>query len=86
MLFILGFGEINTLTYGPEPFRRCGNCIGGDGDKLKRCANCEEVYIVAKNVKFWPGKRAIKTSATNASKKILKDQNTYILKIRKRNM
>ncbi|KAM7437669.1 hypothetical protein ABFA07_012709 [Porites harrisoni] len=31
-------------AYGPEPIRRCGNCIGGDGDKLKRCANCEEVY------------------------------------------
>ena len=44
MLFILGFGEINTVTYGPEPIRRCGNCIGGDGNKLKRCANCEEVY------------------------------------------
>ena len=44
MLFILGFGEINTLTYGPKPFRRCGNCIGGDGDKLKRCVNREEVY------------------------------------------
>jgi len=29
---------------GPEPIRRCGNCIAGDGDKLKRCANCEEVY------------------------------------------
>ena len=44
MLFILGFGEINTVTYGPEPIRRCGNCIGADGDKLKRCVNCEEVY------------------------------------------
>ena len=41
-------------------------------------------YIVAKNVKFWLGKRAIKTSATNASKKILKHQNTYILKLRKK--
>ena len=80
MLFILGFGEINTVTYGPEPIRRCGNCIGGDGDKLKRCANCEEVYYS----KFWPGKRAIKTSATSASKKILKHQNTYILKIRRK--
>ena len=48
---------------------------------MKRCANCEEV---AKNVKFWLGKRAIKTSATNASKKILKHQNTYILKLRKK--
>ena len=44
MLFILSFGEINTVTYGPEPFRRCGNCIGEDGEKLKRCANSEEVY------------------------------------------
>ncbi|XP_068700607.1 uncharacterized protein [Montipora capricornis] len=31
-------------SFGVEPIRRCGNCIGGEGDKLKRCANCVEVY------------------------------------------
>ncbi|XP_078373352.1 uncharacterized protein LOC144656965 [Oculina patagonica] len=31
-------------SYGMEPIRRCGNCVGGEGDKLKRCANCEEYY------------------------------------------
>lgn len=29
---------------GMEPIRRCGNCLGGEGEKLKRCANCEEAY------------------------------------------
>lgn len=29
---------------GIEPIRRCGNCVGGEGDKLKRCGNCDEVY------------------------------------------
>ena len=31
-------------TCGIEPIRRCGNCVGGEGDKLKRCGNCDEVY------------------------------------------
>ncbi|XP_020608270.1 uncharacterized protein LOC110046895 [Orbicella faveolata] len=31
-------------TCGMEPIRRCGNCLGGEGEKLKRCGNCEEAY------------------------------------------
>ncbi|XP_032239731.1 uncharacterized protein LOC5514208 [Nematostella vectensis] len=29
---------------GYEPIRRCGHCMGGEGEKLKRCAKCLEVY------------------------------------------
>ncbi|XP_031568313.1 uncharacterized protein LOC116303015 [Actinia tenebrosa] len=29
---------------GIEPIRRCAVCMEGEGEKLKRCANCNEVY------------------------------------------
>ena len=63
---------------GSEPVRRCGLCGKGEGDKLKRCANCTEVYCSREcQVKDWETGHK-KLCSTIAKKKWHFSSNTQI--------